>query len=152
MKLKYKILLLYVGISLLIIVSISWFVSHKLEQLILKDIYIEFQNQLTHVDFALSRTVKNVGADLKTLASVEAVRAIDDAGFTSFLEADPATFQYNIGPTEQAIIDIFAIYRRHHPYTNSVYMGRENGSFVRSHPRAKPTRYDPRTRPWYILE
>ncbi len=151
MKLKYKILLLYVGVSILIIVSISWFVSHKLEQLILKDIYIEFQNQLDHVDFALSRSVKNVEADLRTLASVEAVRTRDDAGFTSFLEADPATFEYNIGPTEQTIIEIFAIYRRHHPYTNSVYMGRENGSFVRSHRRNKPTQYDPRLRPWYVL-
>lgn len=98
MKLKYKILLLYVGVSILIIVSISWFVSHKLEQLILKDIYIEFQNQLDHVDFALSRSVKNVEADLRTLASVEAVRTRDDAGFTSFLEADPATFEYKYWP------------------------------------------------------
>ena len=30
-------------------------------------------------------------------------------------------------------------------------MGRENGSFVRSHKRNKSTKYDPRTRPWYIL-
>ena len=29
-------------------------------------------------------------------------------------------------------------------------MGRENGAFVRSFPR-KPTEYDPRDRPWYIL-
>ena len=29
-------------------------------------------------------------------------------------------------------------------------MGRENGSFVRAVPRTSPTRYDPRTRPWYI--
>jgi signal transduction histidine kinase len=30
-------------------------------------------------------------------------------------------------------------------------MGRENGSFVRSHPRGRPTQYDPRERPWYQL-
>ena len=30
-------------------------------------------------------------------------------------------------------------------------MGRENGSFVRSHKRNRPTKYDPRTRPWYVL-
>jgi len=29
-------------------------------------------------------------------------------------------------------------------------MGRENGNFVRSHKRERPTRYDPRERPWYI--
>jgi signal transduction histidine kinase/DNA-binding response OmpR family regulator len=143
--------LLYAGVSILIIVSISWFVSHKLEQLILKDIYTEFQAQLAHVDFALSRTVQNIAADLKTLASLEAVTTPEDDGFTSFLEADPATFRYDIGPTEQAIIDIFAKYRKHHPYTNSVYMGRENGSFVRSHQRNRATRYDPRVRPWYLI-
>ena len=31
------------------------------------------------------------------------------------------------------------------------HMGRETGSFVRSHPRARPTQYDPRERPWYQL-
>ena len=30
-------------------------------------------------------------------------------------------------------------------------MGRENGAFVRSYERARPTAYDPRERPWYIL-
>jgi len=30
-------------------------------------------------------------------------------------------------------------------------MGRENGAFVRAFPRARPTAYDPRERPWYIL-
>ena len=30
-------------------------------------------------------------------------------------------------------------------------MGRENGAFIRSYPRARPTAYDPRERPWYIL-
>ncbi|MGD9047678.1 MAG: cache domain-containing protein, partial [Anaerolineae bacterium] len=41
--------------------------------------------------------------------------------------------------------------RLSHPNANSVYMGRENGSFVRSHPRAWPAQYDPRQRPWYEL-
>jgi PAS domain S-box-containing protein len=45
----------------------------------------------------------------------------------------------------------FHTYRVTHKYVNSVYMGRENGSFVRSHPRELPTRYDPRQRPWYVL-
>ncbi len=41
-------------------------------------------------------------------------------------------------------------YQTTHPYVSSVYMGRENGAFVRSYPRL-PTTYDPRERPWYIL-
>jgi hypothetical protein len=39
----------------------------------------------------------------------------NDADFTNFLEADPATFQYNIGETEQKIIDMFNDYRTYHP-------------------------------------
>ena len=31
-----------------------------------------------------------------------------------------------------------------------MYLGLADGSFVRSHPRAQPTSYDPRTRPWYV--
>jgi hypothetical protein len=42
-------------------------------------------------------------------------------------------------------------YRLTHLYVNAVYMGRENGSFVRSHKRQRLTRYDPRERPWYQL-
>ena len=151
MKLKYKILLLYVSTSILIIASIGTFVSYKLKALILDDIYVEFQNQLAHVDFALTGTVNKVGNDLMTIALADPVRSRDDAEFTNFLDADPATFEYNIGATEQSIINIFSLYRQHHPYTNSVYMGRENGSFVRSHKRTQATKYDPRRRPWYML-
>ena len=81
----------------------------------------------------------------------ETVRSRDDRDFTSFLNADEKTYKYNIREPEQKIIDILNNYRVTHPYVNSVYMGRENGSFVRSHKRERPTRYDPRERPWYIL-
>ena len=151
MKLKYKILLLYVGASILIIVSIGTFLSHKLQNMIFDDIYDDFQNQLAHVDFALTGAINSVATDLATIAAADPVRARNDADFTSFLDSDPATFQYKIGKTEQKIINIFADYRKHHPYANSVYMGRANGSFVRSHKRNRATKYDPRLRPWYVL-
>ncbi|MBW2673132.1 MAG: hypothetical protein JRD89_06910 [Deltaproteobacteria bacterium] len=89
--------------------------------------------------------------DINALAANEAVRASDDRAFTNFLNANEKTFKYNIQEREQKIIDILNNYRVTHPYVNSVYMGRENGSSVRSHKRARPTRYDPRERPWYIL-
>jgi PAS domain S-box-containing protein len=79
------------------------------------------------------------------------VRTTSDEDFTSFLNANESTFEYNIGETEQSIIDILNSYMTTHSYVNSVYMGRENGTFVRSHPRASPTQYDPRERPWYTL-
>ncbi|NIX16808.1 MAG: chemotaxis protein, partial [Gammaproteobacteria bacterium] len=89
--------------------------------------------------------------DLEGIAQDKFVRSRDDGNFTSFLNADENTFQYDYGELEQHIISIFNGYRTTHPYVHSVYMGRENGSFVRSHPRARPTRYDPRTRPWYTV-
>jgi len=151
MQLKYKILLLYVGTSILILASIGTLLSSKLQSLMFDDIYEDFQNQLAHVDFALVSSIKSVENNLVTIAAAEAVRSRNDAGFTNFLEADPVTFQYKIGAPEQQIIDIFSDFRQHHPYANSVYMGRENGSFVRSHKRNRATKYDPRLRPWYVL-
>ncbi|MGD2024075.1 MAG: response regulator, partial [Desulfobacterales bacterium] len=104
-----------------------------------------------HIDFGLTRLIKNMEHDLNGIAKDKFVRSRDDGNFTSFLNADENTFQYDYGELEQHIISIFNGYRTTHPYVHSVYMGRENGSFVRSHPRARPTRYDPRTRPWYTV-
>jgi signal transduction histidine kinase/HAMP domain-containing protein len=92
-----------------------------------------------------------VESDVRALAENELVRTGNDRDFTSFVNADEETFVYNVGELEQSIIDIFNTLRITHPYVNSVYMGRENGCFVRSHRRARPSQYDPRTRPWYIL-
>ena len=151
MKLKYKILLLYIGISILILASIGTFLSSKLKKEIYTDIYNDFQNQLEHIDFALSSVINGVERDLATIASTDPVRSRDDNNFTNFTAADPDTFQYNIGELEQKIINILNNYRINHDYVNSVYMGRENGSFVRSHKRLRSTKYDPRLRPWYVL-
>jgi PAS domain S-box-containing protein len=151
MKLRYKILLLYVAVGLLILLLIGSFVSSRLKKDRFSIVYNGLQNELTHIDFALKNTFYQVEEDLNNLVADEAVRFREDADFTNFLEADPDTFQYTIGTPEQKIIDIFSRYRKTHNYVNSVYMGRENGSFVRSHKRTRPTKYDPRTRPWYLL-
>jgi hypothetical protein len=106
MKLKYKILLLYIGISILILASIGTFLSSKLKKEIYTDIYNDFQNQLEHIDFALSSVINGVERDLATIASTDPVRSRDDDNFTNFTAADPDTFQYNIGELEQKIINI----------------------------------------------
>ena len=151
MKLRSKILLLYVAVGLLILLSIGSFVSSRLKKERFSTIYRGIQNELTHIDFALSSSFFHVEEDLNGLVSDETVRSRNDQKFTNFIEADPDTFQYAIAAPEQKIINIFNRYRQAHKYVNSVYMGRENGSFVRSHKRARPTKYDPRTRPWYTL-
>jgi len=151
MKLKYKILLLYVGVSVLILATIGTLLFSRLKAATYKEIYDNFQSQLAHIDFALSSVIKSAEKDLAYIAAIDLVRSRNDENFTNFTNADPETFQYNIGELEQKIINLFNTYRITHDHVNSVYMGRENGSFVRSHKRTKPTKYDPRLRPWYIL-
>jgi PAS domain S-box-containing protein len=151
MKLRYKILLLYAAVGFLILLLIGSFVSSRLKKERFSVIYNGLQSELTHIDFALNNTFYQVEEDLNDLVSDETIRSKDDKKFTNFTKADPDTFQYAIGVLEQNIINIFNRYRQTHKYVNSVYMGRENGGFVRSHKRARSTKYDPRTRPWYIL-
>jgi PAS domain S-box-containing protein len=151
LKITYKILLLYLVISAATLILMGGLLSSKLRNIKFETIQSGFQNQLTHIDFALTSFFQGVAADLKGIASNKKVRSRNDQNFTNFTEADEKTFQYNIGKLEQEIIDIFNHYRTTHKFANSVYMGRENGSFVRSHKRNRPTQYDPRRRPWYIL-
>jgi PAS domain S-box-containing protein len=150
-KLNTKLLITYALVGVLLIVSIGIHVGVTLRDRMLEAIDDSFVSQLHQVDFALTNFLAEVEYDVLALVSNETVRTAEDGGFTSFLDADEATFEYNIGQAEQAIINLFNTYRLSHPYANSVYMGRENGSFVRSHPRARPTQYDPRQRPWYEL-
>jgi class 3 adenylate cyclase len=122
-------------------------VKGKTISAIKEDIYA----QMDQVDEVLTQFLKSIEHDLDTLANDKRVIIRNDDNFTNFLNADEKNFMYTIEPEEQAIIDLFYNYRMNHPYANSVYMGRENGSFVRSHKRKRPTRYDPRARPWYLL-
>jgi len=151
MKLSIKLLSTYIVVAAIFLLLLGLYAGVSLRQEKFDSIYETFLAQLRQVDFALTNFLLEAEYDVQDLVSNELVRTRDDADFTNFLEADEATFQYHIGPTEQAIIDVFNNFRLSHPYANSVYMGRENGSFVRSHPRARPTQYDPRERPWYQL-
>ena len=151
LKLRNKVLLLYAVIGFCLALLAATLLSSKLKEEEFATIYAGFQHRLDLVDFALTTFLEGVEADLRGLALNDFVRSKNDADFTTFTQADPETFQYDIGEFEQTIINIFNNHRQTHKHVNSVYMGRENGSFVRSHKRAKPTRYDPRERPWYTL-
>ena len=151
LNLRHKTLLLYIGVSIGILILIGTLLSLTLRNNIITSISKNYGEQLTHIDFALTSFLDNIENDLEAIAQNERVRSKNDKDFTNFINADEATFQYSIGGLERQIITIFNRYRRTHPYVHSVFMGRENGSFVRSHERARPTRYDPRTRPWYVV-
>ena len=151
LNLKNKILFLYIGASLCILLLSGGLLYKSLRDNIITSISENFSDQLTNIDFALTTFFKNMEHDLETIAQNPLVRSERHENFTNFLEANENTFEYRIGELEQEIIEIFNLYRTTHPYVHSVYMGRENGSFVRSHKRSRPTRYDPRTRPWYLL-
>jgi signal transduction histidine kinase len=151
LTLKNKLLLLFAIVSIIIIVFTGTILAFSLKYDMFQIIQKDYESQLSHIDFAIYNFISEVESNVETLASMEVVRTKDDSEFTSFLNADEETFQYDIGSTEQEIIDIFNNFRIFHTYVNSVYMGRENGSFVRSHKRAEPTEYDPRERPWYVI-
>jgi signal transduction histidine kinase len=151
MKLQTKLLILYAGSAILITAVLGGILYTKLWNDRLISIREDISKQLQHIDFAMNDIFFAAESDVYNLVSNEIVRSRDDRNFTNFLGADEKTFEYNIRPLEQKIINILNDYRMTHRYVNSVYMGRENGSFVRSHKRAIPSHYDPRDRPWYKL-
>jgi signal transduction histidine kinase len=151
MKLQTKLLLLYAVGAVFITTVLGGILYTKLWNDRLISIQEDISKQLQHIDFALNNIFFEAESDVYNLVANEIVRSRDDRYFTNFLRADEKTFQYHIQPLEQKIINIFNAYRMTHRYVNSVYMGRENGSSVRSHKRAIPSRYDPRDRPWYRL-
>ncbi len=151
MTLRKKVLILYAGIGILILILVGGILWSKLRGDRFDLIASDVERQLTYLDFTLSNFMTEVESDVRALSENELVRSRDDGEFTSFLDANEETFKYNIGDIERGIIDVLNAYRISHSYVNSVYMGRENGSFVRSHPRSIPTQYDPRERPWYTL-
>jgi signal transduction histidine kinase len=112
---------------------------------------MEILDELRHIDFAINGFVEGFRDDVLFLSVQEELLDPDDGSYTSYLNADPETFGFEMGDKERLITALFADFRTTHPYVGSVYMGRENGSFVRSHKRASPTAYDPRERPWYML-
>lgn len=151
MKLQNKLLMLYAVCTVLILVAMGSLLYSQLKQDQIDTLQIEVNKQLQNLDFAMSAFFDEAKNDIRTLVSHETVRTRNDTEFTSFLNAVEKEFTYQIGPLEEQIIRILNAFRTTHPYVNSVYMGRSNGSFVRSHKRKRPTRYDPRQRPWYKL-
>jgi signal transduction histidine kinase len=151
MKLRTKVIVLYACSAVLITALLGGFLYNRLWNDRLAFIQEDIAKQLGHIDFTLGVFFSELESDVNNLAANPAVRIRDDADFTSFLAADEQTFRYSVTPAEQKIIDLFKTYQATHPYVNVAYMGRENGSFVRSQKRTRPTRYDPRDRPWYLL-
>lgn len=151
MKLRSRVLLLYLLIALLVLVLFGGVLPSSLHHQNLDTISQDSITQLKHIDFAVANFIGEAKYDVKELSLNDRIQTRDDAGFTNFLNASEDTFHYSIGSNEQEIISLLRDYQTSHPYVSSVYMGRENGAFVRSYPRARPTAYDPRERPWYIL-
>ncbi len=151
MNVRNKLFASYVVVGLIPLVVVGFYAHIFLRAEKFRSISEFFIAQLRQIDFTLSSFLEDIEDDVKALADNRIVRSRDDRDFTSFLKADEQMFKYHIGKQEEQIIHLFANYRNHHYYVNSVYMGRENGAFVRSHKRARPTRYDPRERPWYKL-
>jgi len=150
LTLKNKLILLLIVTGLIIIIMTGSIIAFNMKNSMFDIIRMDYEKQLEHIDFAVYNLFSEVKSNVETISSIDVIKTGDDDDFTSFLNADAQTFQYEYGEVEKEIINIFNSFRMTHQYINSVYMGRENGSFVRSHKRAEPTKYDPRERPWYI--
>ncbi|HDQ26847.1 MAG TPA: sensor histidine kinase [bacterium] len=133
------------AVIVIILLIIRFYISRK------SDIYNFYISQAYHISQNIHTMVESVEFNVLSLSLNVLVKTRNDSGFTNFLNADEKKFIYKYGAEEERIIEVFSRYRKTHPYVNSVYMGRANGSFVRSHKRAEPTKYDPRERPWYKL-
>jgi len=151
MDLKARVIILYLFITLMVLILIGGVLSTSLQEQNLNTISEKSIDELSHIDFALTNLINEAKYDVYELSLNKKVRTPDDSEFTTYLNASEETFKYSPRDSEQEIIHILKNYQSSHPYVNSVYMGRENGTFVRSHERAKNTAYDPRIRPWYIL-
>lgn len=151
MKLNAKLLIIQAGVALVLIPIVGYLTSRWVTTEAFDAIHESIRAQLKQIDVTVSGFLGEVEHDVRALSTDETVRMRADEEFTTFLDADETTFTYRIGEAEQRIISRFQNYKTNHAYANSVYMGRENGSFVRSHPRTRPTPYDPRERPWYHL-
>lgn len=150
MSLQSRVLVLYLCIAVLVLVLIGGVLPATLHTQNLDSVSADSISQLRHIDFALTNFIGEAKHDVAELALNENVRTTDDEGFTQFLNATEETFRYSYNDKELAIIGVLKGYQVSHPYVSSVYMGRESGAFVRSFPR-RPTAYDPRERPWYLL-
>ncbi len=151
MRLRPRFFLLSFFLSILVTIGVGALLTWQMSELSLGTISLNVSQQIRHLDFALKNFFKDAENDLLGLLAHEELRTDKDSAFTNFLNADEKSFRYRIGVEEARIIEILNGYRLNHPHVNSVYMGRANGSFVRSHPRERPTAYDPRSRPWYTL-
>ncbi|HPI03064.1 MAG TPA: sensor histidine kinase, partial [Candidatus Goldiibacteriota bacterium] len=151
MKLKTRLILSYfiAGFFPLLVLGIWSILS--LNRINLNNMSDFYKAQLYQVNNNINTLLSSVSQDVENLSSDAPLNFGPFENFTNFLKADEKTFKYNISSRERAIIDKFHAYREAHPYVNSVYMGFVNGSFVRSEPRPRPTKYDPRERIWYTL-
>lgn len=151
MRLQTRVLMQFLFVGLVVVLLMGITLYSSLEDQELDTVENESITQLEHIDFALTNMIEESKADILQLSMDERVQYRDDSNFTNFLNATAEDFEYNITPEEQAIIDVLKDFQDSHEYVNSCYMGRENGAFVRAYPRASPTQYDPRERPWYQL-
>ena len=90
LRLKHKILLLYAVVCACIIILVGTVLALRLREEKLTDIHRNFNEQLTHIEFAFNSFFKNLESDLKDITPSDLVRTKDDKDFTNFTKADEA--------------------------------------------------------------
>lgn len=151
LSLKNKLLISLIAVSIIPLIAVGIYINRYIAKQTFKSVYSASLSQLTQIDLNISDFFKDTEYNVKMLAANETVRTRNDSEFNNFLEANEATFKYNTKTEEAQILKVFENFTKSHPYVASVYMGRENGGYMQVPSRGKPTKFDPRTRPWYKI-
>jgi len=122
MRLRTKLFTIYLLAGILPLFILGVYYNTRLKEENLQSLNEFFSAQLIQIDFTISSFLKEVAYDVENFSYNTIVQTKEDSNFTNFLEADENNFTYNIGATEQQIIELFANYRKTRPYANSVYM------------------------------
>ncbi len=146
-----RIILLFISVGLVYFTVVGLLSYRQLQTEKISSIKSNLSGQLKQLELVVDTLFTNIESGVLVLAHNPLVRTRDDDGFTNFTKVGETPVSYRFNKTEAEIRKLFAQHKRYYEYVNSVYMGRENGGFVRSHKRAQPTRYDPRERSWYKL-
>lgn len=150
MKLREKLAGLQIAAAAAAVIIAAVISYQPLNQNHWKLIQKLYSEQLRQVDFALTNLIKESGYNIEVLTRNKKIKAVNPAALTDFTSSDEKTFEYSYSRAEKEIIEELENYMETRPHVNSAYVGFENGAFVRSHERARPTKYDPRLRPWYM--
>lgn len=156
MKIRSKLITLFLAVSLLPLLATGIIVSVNVNKQTVEGFQKEIEGQINLVDRAIVQFVEGVKENVLMLASDPTVLQGDET-VTSYVDAQgdsdgrlDMTPRKN-GGIEAEIFDVFDHFGKSHPLSTYVYMGLEQGGYIQWPITKVRAGYDPRKRPWYPM-